>query len=280
VSGGVVYVPFVDGRVQILNGRDGSVFATEEVGRPVGDMGSQADTVAVATSTRRLVGYHARQRTIDAALSADPSTGVLGAHGAFWVGGAAGTVDRIDAGNGAVRTVPLGTGRAPVLFLSSGGSGVWAVTGDGRLYALDAAGAVRWKTEGLGDVAGPAAEAQGLVAVGDGEGRLLLFDARSGAPKGQVNLDAAPVGGLTEARGRLLAFLADGRLWVHDAATGRQDVDIVVGADAARFPPVSLGDDRVAIPWKGGTMALLRIDGLVPPPKPDPSPDPGDDEHR
>jgi outer membrane protein assembly factor BamB len=269
-AGGLIYVPFVDGRLNVVHVRDGSVMATEDVGRPIGDAAAVGEIAALVTTARRVVGYRGVRRVLDVPLSSDATTGAVAAHGAFWVGNAAGSVDRVDPAGG-VRTIALPGSNTTVLSVVATPTGTLVTNAEGSLYVLDPQGALQWRTDGLGDLVGAPAQAGDLVAVVDRQGRMLSFDRRTGAPKGQVNLQASAVGGILGIGHVFLATLEDGRLWIQDANGPRLLADVAIGPTGGAFAPGSLGGGRVGLATKGG-LSVIDVDALVAPTPTDDSP--------
>jgi outer membrane protein assembly factor BamB len=187
---------------------------------------------------------------------------VVGAHGAFWVGGATGLLARVDAKTGALRPLRLPGSTQPIVAIGVSAAGVLVTTMAGDLFALDAQGTLLWKADGLGDVSGPPAEAAGVVGVLDRRGRILFFEASTGAPKGATDLGSEARGGVLSAGAFLVVGLVDGRLWIYDPALGVPIVDADLKGQG-RFPPALVAPGLLAMPAKGASLSLLPIPGSV-----------------
>jgi outer membrane protein assembly factor BamB len=120
---------------------------------------------------------------------------------------------------------------------------------------VSAEGEILWRRPALGDVLGHPAEAGGEVYVGERSGHVRVVDAASGVVKRDHDLGSAPVGGLVAARGRVVAALSDGRVWVHEPGKGTL-VDGALGG-TLRLAPVVLGDGALAVPTAGGTIGVF-----------------------
>jgi outer membrane protein assembly factor BamB len=255
----LIAVARVDGRLAFLSTQDGTVLEEVEVGRPVGDVATSGDLIAVAVQPRQLVVFQGRKPHREVALAADPTAGVVAAHGAFWVGNADGDVERVEIATGTRRTVELERARAHVIGIAATRAGVLVTTADGSLYALDASGSPKWRTSDLGDVVGTPAAAGSTVACVDRQGRVLLFDALSGAPKGQQDMRGEPLGGLLGVEERFVGATAGGNVWIFDARTMKVLVDAPAGPDASKLPPGDLGGGRLALPAREKQFQVVRL---------------------
>jgi outer membrane protein assembly factor BamB len=264
-AGGVLALPFTDGRLHFLSPRDGTILEVADVGRPAGDAATLGDWVAVPNATRQLVGFVGRRPAFRTTLHGDVTAGAVAAHGAFWVGSAEGDVERVDPATGQVRRITLDVARSTVVGLAAHAEGLLATTGDGHLFALAKDGTLRWHTEGLGDVVGLPAAAGSVAACTDRRGRVLLFDLASGQPRGQLLLEAEPIGGLLAIRGLLVATLQDGRLYVYDAVASRTVADAPFSGASPGFPPGQVSDDRLAVAARDLSLAVVDVGPFAPP---------------
>jgi outer membrane protein assembly factor BamB/tetratricopeptide (TPR) repeat protein len=252
---GTVVLPMVDGRVVFLTAEEGDVLGEIHVGRPVGQPALLEDLVLIATQDGKLVGLRGQTVAFQKPLPGAPSTGVLPAHGAAWVGTTDGHVVRATV-SGQVERLRLGDGGADVLGIAEHADGLYATTSDGTLHALDRRGEPRWTVTALGQLVGGPAVAADRVAVVDRRGRVLLFHAASAAPEGQVDLKGEVAGHLVGEQGLLMAAISDGRLWIHDAARGVALANVDLGA-TVRFAPAALGGGRAAVPAGNGLAVIL-----------------------
>jgi outer membrane protein assembly factor BamB/tetratricopeptide (TPR) repeat protein len=260
-ASGRLWVPLLDGRVVRIDADAGSTETPLVLpGRPVGDVVALGGRLAVATENAVAVfspGSSDEVRVVP--VQGLVTAGAVAAHGAFWVGDSAGRVVRVDAVSYAATTIPTGGGDA-ILSVAAGDRTVYAVGGDGSLTAVDAdvGRGVRWRRTGLADAAGTPAEAAQLVAVGDRAGRVRLFAVADGAPRGERDLRAEARGGLIAVGSRLVAALADGRLWVFDVAGEVQLLDAPLKG-AARFGASHLGGGTLAVPAHGASVAVVHL---------------------
>ncbi len=253
-AGGIVHLPFIDGTLYMLAVRDGSRVGAVKIGRPVGEAAVLDNDVAIASLDGTVHIVRGRNDVRSVSLGAPASAGVLAAHGAFWVGTAVGEVKRISA-KGAVTTVGKSARRVGVIGLAAWDDGVLVTRGDGSLEALDSAGAVRWRGEGLGDTVGTPAVAGGFAAAVDSRGRVLFFSLADGTPRGQVDLEGFAPHGVLGTSGRVIAALEDGRIWIYDPTTETEVAHANLGG-RAQFAPADLGDGLIAAPSR---LSGLRV---------------------
>lgn len=261
---GAVVVAFVDGRIVTLDVRDGNVIADLAGARTLGDVAALGDAAAVATVAPSVTGYAHGKRVFEVALPAAPSTSVVTAHGAFWVGTASGSLVRIDPQTGERRVLPLPGGQSGVAGLSGTASGLLAALSDGRVIALAPSGALRWTASNLGDLAGPAVETAGCVAVADRIGRVQLLDAATGAPRGGATTGKPLQGGLVVVGTRVAAGLGDGRLWILDPASASVLVDAVLSS-LGLLEPTSLADGDLLVATREGRLLRLPVPAAAAP---------------
>jgi outer membrane protein assembly factor BamB len=255
----MLWVPLVEGQVARLSLETGTAYSPFPLpGRSVGDAAALGSRVAVA-SENALVAFDGTGKPTTVNVRAPVTAGVLAAHGGFWVGDANGGLTRLDASTLSSGHMSLG-GSSPVTGLAAGARCVYAVTTDGTLHAIEVVtGQVAlWRRNGLGDVVGPPAEAAGIVVVADRAGRLRLFDAADGAPKGEKDLGAALRVGPVALGARLGASLADGRFWLFDPTEGIVLTDVPLRGTSP-LPVTDLGDGSVAVPSSGSSISALPL---------------------
>lgn len=257
---GVIWISLVDGRIsRVLADRGTTLPSLSLRARPVGDTASLPGRVAFAMDDMVAVFTEGGDTPTYAPVRATVTAGVLAAHGAFWVGDASGSVTRVDGSSLAVRVLPSG-GTDPIVSLCAGENAVYALAGDGTLYAVESQGAqtVLWKRPGLGDIAGTPAEAQGIVAVADRVGRVRLLDAKDGKARGEKDLGAPTRGGIKSVGGRLAATLSNGRVWLYSPKTDTVLIDAPFDGTTP-LPPVELGDGSLAVPADGHGLAAFPL---------------------
>lgn len=257
VSGGRVYVPFIDGTAWVLDLRDGQPLGSVNTGRPVVEPAVLGNLVAIATLSGRLVVIRRMDIDFSVSLGGHPTAGVLAAHGAFWVGVAEGNLVRV-AADGTVRSIPLPGRPLPVLGLAAFDGGLAATKADGTLHLLNSLGRSLWHADAIGSVVGTPAVAQGVVAVIDAQGRVLLFDQADATPRGQIDLGGNTHFGITTADGLFATCLDNGRLWIYDPAGQHTLADVDLGG-TARFAIADVGGKRLAVPASGGTLRILAL---------------------
>ncbi len=251
-----VVVAFVDGRVLTLDLAAGEVVGDVTLARPTGDVAVLGELAAVAVATPAVVGLQHGRKVLEVPLPAVPTTSVVAAHGLLWVGTAAGSVVAVSPERREARTVLLGGAPSSVLTLAGTPTGLLATTVDGRLVSLTPAGAVRWTAPNLGDLTTAPAEAEGLVVVADRAGRATLLEAATGAPQASLLLGKPPVGGFRAARGLLAATLADGRLWVLEAASRRVTVEAPLSPKGAAELLLTDAPEAFVLTREGRLLAL------------------------
>ena len=200
---GVLWIALVDGRVARLYADLGTALPELSLrSRPVGDAASLPGRVAFALDDVVAVFTDGQTAPTYVPIRATVTAGVMAAHGAFWVGDASGGVTRIDASTLVAKAIPSGGGD-PIVGLCGGEEAVYALGGDGTLYAVEsrAAQTILWKRSGLGDVAGAPAEAEGVVGVADRSGRVRLLEAKDGTSRGEQVLGSPARGGLLGRQG-------------------------------------------------------------------------------
>jgi hypothetical protein len=253
-----IWVPLVSGQVARLSFETGTAYSPFPLpGRSVGDAASHGSHVAVA-SENAVTAFDVTGKSTAVTVAAPVTAGVLAAHGAFWVGDAAGGLTRLDATSLVSSQMSLGS--SPVTGLSAGAKCVYAVTTDGALHAIDTVtGQVAfWRRTGLGDVVGPAAEAAGLVVVADRAGRLRVFASADGTPKGEKDLGAALRVGPVALGTRLAASLSDGRFWLYDPVSGVVLTDVNLRGTSP-LPVAEMGDGAVLVPSNGSSLSALPL---------------------
>jgi outer membrane protein assembly factor BamB/tetratricopeptide (TPR) repeat protein len=264
VAGGLVYLPHVDGTLWFLDASDGRPLGQLALRRPMGDPAVLEDRVAIAAAEGRLQILLRKKLEVEVPMDGRPTAGVLAAHGAFWVGLSDGIVVRVRP-NGSRHRVALPGRRVGIEGMAVYDDGLLVTKGDGTLHAITPQGEVLWTVEAVGDAVDTPAVAAGVAAVMDSRARVLLFDVRDGSPRGQVDLQAAARYGLVSVRGRLLATLPEGRLWIYDPATDTTACDVDLGAQV-RFPPALLGDGRIAVPAGEDTFRVVTVPERLPGP--------------
>jgi outer membrane protein assembly factor BamB len=257
-TGDQLLVPLLDGRVaRIAMSTGGALPPFQLRERPVGDAASSGNRVAFAMDASLAVFTDGDNPTY-IPLPASTTAGVLSALGAFWVGDATGGITRVDAASLLVRTIRPG-GRAAVVGLASDAKRVYALTEDGALHAVGGTDQqVAWTRPGLGDVMGNPAVAAGVIAVAQRGGRVALFHAADGAPKGGRETGSPARDGLVASGDRVVAALSDGRLWIYDAARDSVIVDAPLEG-TARIGPSVTDDGIVIAPAGGNGIAALPL---------------------
>lgn len=161
-------------------------------------------------------------------------------------------------------------------------------TGLGAIEALDVTtGALRWRRDVEGAIAGTAAADAGVVYLtasqqtaggqGQGQGFAEALDARDGSVRWRTSLDASP-SPPAAAGGRMYLFLTrqypgGGTLLALNAADGTtawryDDPAPVIGGEDATTPPVIVGDTLFAEAVErdadgGANVAILAFDGAT-----------------
>ncbi|MFO0934036.1 MAG: DUF4388 domain-containing protein [Planctomycetota bacterium] len=257
LAGDQLLVPLLDGRVaRIAMSTGGALPPFQLKERPVGDAAASGNRVAFAMDASLAVFTDGDNPTY-IPLPAPTTAGVLSALGAFWIGDATGGITRVDASSLLVCTVRPG-GRTAVVGLASDAQRVYALTEDGALHAVGGADqSVAWTRPGLGDVVGNPAVAAGVVAVAERNGRVVLLKVADGSPKGVRETGSPAREGLVAAGDRVVAALADGRLWVYDAAKDAVIVDAPLEGTARIGPAVT--DNVVIAPAAGNGIAALPL---------------------
>ncbi|WP_165873436.1 outer membrane protein assembly factor BamB [Parasulfuritortus cantonensis] len=119
--------------------------------------------------------------------------------------------------------VNVGAGKPYAFSPASDGQAVYAASADGRVVKLDlATGKEVWRAEAKQSLSAGVGVGSGVVLVGTPKGQVLAFRTDNGQLDWTATLSGeiltAPVaaGGLVAARGN------DGRIWLFDAADGKQ----------------------------------------------------------
>jgi len=261
VVGKLIYVPRVDGQVRIFNASDGVLQKTLDVPRPKGHMAAQGDAAAMATADGELIVLRNGREAFRVKLDSVPTAGVIGAHGAFWIGTARGTVIRVGRGPNDRRVISVAGGNVPIGSLVATPSGMLLSTADGALVALSVSGDQRWRTEDVGDLVGAPARAGDLVAVVNRAGHVSLFNAKNGESAGSAEMGKGATHGLLGAQGVLIATRQDGSLWVYDLASKGIIADVPMGLDA-NVTPTLLREKHIVLGLADGCVGLFEIPHL------------------
>ncbi|HKE42674.1 MAG TPA: PQQ-binding-like beta-propeller repeat protein, partial [Casimicrobiaceae bacterium] len=214
---GVIYFGSDDGNVYAVDAVDGHQVWKQKTGGPV------SSTPAVGGETLYVVSYDGRLYALDLRTGATRWKFATGGERRFEAKGLHGMQPK-------TQTI------ADVfdVFLSSpvlADGGVYFGSGDGHVYALDAAtGDLRWKFE-TGDVvhASPA-YADGVIFIGSWDSYFYAIDARTGSEKwrfhggedplihNQVGFQSSPA----VINGMVYTGCRDSNLYALDAATGKE----------------------------------------------------------
>ena len=273
VSGGLVYVGSLDGRVHAFDVATGKLrWLTEQHGAA---STSNDSTPAVVNGVVYICLQDERLYALDALTGqlrwASPAEYALGssptvANGVVYVSGNE-QLYAFDAASGRTRWISSpGDGSTThtspavangVVYLAMAGNGPYT----GRVYAFDAAtGKLRWAselTDGGTDPNSSPAVAHGLVYIGSGRGGLMAFDAEIGklrwitaATKGSTGSSPAVADGLV--------YLAQDPIYAFDALSGElRWVSESVGAYNDDSPLVANG---VIYVCSSGHYTLYALD--------------------
>jgi outer membrane protein assembly factor BamB len=216
VRGGVLYVARVDGHLVLLDAADGTERGHLDLPRPRGDLGVAGDLVGLTSEKGALIAVRDGGVAWRLELGAVPTAGTLGAHGAFWVGTARGTVVRVDAATKTRADLRVTRSTAPVESLEATADGVLVTTADGLLLSLAADGRQRWRRGDLGDLVGTPHLAGTQVVVADRAGGVHVLAAEDGRPRALLQIGSGLRGDLVAAGRTLVALGRSGRLWSYD----------------------------------------------------------------
>ncbi|RLB46430.1 MAG: hypothetical protein DRI90_27350, partial [Deltaproteobacteria bacterium] len=229
--------------------------------RPVGDMASEGDLAALTTVDGSLIAFRGRREAWRKPLGATPTAGVIGAHGAFWVGTAGGTVVRVGATDARSRTLRVAGTNVPVSSLVATQSGMLLTTANGSLIVLSAEGTVRWRLDELGDLVGSPALSGKLVAIVNRGGTLSLLNAEDGSVVRTFEVGKGAGHGVLGGAGIFFAARRDGHAWAYDVEADWVVLDAPMGLHALCTPKF-LDNERMVVCLQNGRLALIPLPRL------------------
>ena len=254
--GKTLIVARVDGRVFVLDAREGRVLREMKMPRGFGDLAAVDSHVGLATTDGRLMVLEVDGTSHGSPLEAVPTAGVVAAHGCFWVGTAKGTVVRLSLVTRRPELLPVTHGSAPVRSLVAFDGGVLVTTSDGVLLALGTDGHVLWKRTSLGDLVGMPAQAGTHVLVAERSGLVHVLDAKDGLDVRVVEMGGRSDHGFVVSGTTVLTVRTDGRFWAYDPAL---DV-ILIDADMPgepRIPPAALEGGELVLPLQDHRIGVI-----------------------
>jgi outer membrane protein assembly factor BamB len=258
-----LYVPHIDGEVVVLDPRDGSRLGTIPIARPIGDMAAVGRNAAVVTVDEHLIAFRDRREVYRKSLAAVPTAGLVAGHGAFWAGTGAGTVIRVQAESGHLRSIPLSGANDPVAALVATGDGVLVTTAAGTLHRLGPDGTRLWQATNLGDLVGSPAQADGRVVVVTRAGHVLTFARADGAHLAAHDMGPGASHGLLASGSTVFAARHDGSAWAFDLAAERVIIDGPIGL-GANVMPALLDDGHVLVGLENGRVGVFPMPSLPP----------------
>ncbi len=254
---GRLHVLLVDGTLHIVDPRDGALIGNLSLDRPTGDPDIWADHIAVPTRAGLVLLRHGEKHR-DIPLPAPPSTNVVAAHGAFWVGLTDGRVARVHAESFRVSTERVGESGTSVRALGGGAAGIAATTSVGDVAFLSANGRQLWSVSGQGDLPGRPALVGQYVGAIERKGRLLVFDAANGSLTGTLELAGSAPHGLLGVDDVFVAALDDGRILAIEPAGPHVRVESPIGSTSP-VPPAIVGADHLVLGLKNDELGLVPI---------------------
>lgn len=117
----------------------------------------------------------------------------------------------------------VGPGKAYVFSPGTDGQAAYAAGADGRIVKLDlASGRELWRIEAGQALSAGVGVGEGLVLVGTPKGELLAFRAETGQPAWTARLSGEVLSLPATGAGVVAARSNDGKVWLLDAADGKQ----------------------------------------------------------
>ncbi|MCA9314757.1 MAG: PQQ-binding-like beta-propeller repeat protein [Planctomycetes bacterium] len=255
---GRLYVVLVDGTVHLIDPRDGAPGGRLTLDRPTGDPDVAGDVVAVPTRSGKLVLLRHGSVEREITLPAPPSTNVVAAHGAFWVGLGDGRIARVHVTTGRLTVERIGDSGTSVRALGGAVNGIAATTSMGDVAFVGSDGRRRWSVSGQGDLPGRPAVVGGYLGVVERKGRLLVFDVETGQLTGTTELSGSAPHGLLGVDDVFVTALEDGRIMAIEPEGPHVRVESGIGSTSP-LPPARIGADHLVIALKNDEIGLVPV---------------------